>query len=121
MVEISSHYFPNFPILGMKEGVTQGPLINDKAVEKVSSLVKEAVSKGAKVVIGGEVIGDTNLYKPTILTEVTGEMEVAHIEIFGPVVAIQKFTDEADVIQRANDTRFGLAGEFKPNLQQRSQ
>lgn len=96
----------------MTEGVTQGPLIHEKAVHKVSALVKDAVEKGAKIVMGGEVVPESNIYKPTILTEVTSDMEIANVEIFGPVVAIQKFDDEKEVLRRANDTRFGLAGNW---------
>ncbi|CAD5210800.1 unnamed protein product [Bursaphelenchus okinawaensis] len=94
---------------GLKDGTTQGPLINDKAVYKVQYLVDDARDKGAELVIGGEYIEETNIYKPTILTNVTEKMEIAHQEIFGPVVAIQKFSDEAEVIKRANSTRHGLA------------
>lgn len=95
----------------MSEGITQGPLIHEKAVEKVSSLVKDAVKKGAKIVLGGNVVPESNIYKPTILTDVTNAMEIANVEIFGPIVAIQRFEKEDEVVKRANDTRFGLAGE----------
>ncbi|KAI6174725.1 Aldedh domain-containing protein [Aphelenchoides bicaudatus] len=95
---------------GMADGIHQGPLINEKAVHKVSGLVKNAVEKGAKIVMGGEVLPESNIYKPTILTGVTSEMDIANVEIFGPVVTIQKFDDEKDVLKRANDTRFGLSG-----------
>jgi succinate-semialdehyde dehydrogenase len=95
----------------MTDGVTQGPLINEKAVNKVASLVKNAVEKGAKIVMGGEVIPESNIYKPTILTGVTSEMEIANVEIFGPVIAIQKFENEDEVLKKANDSRVGLAGE----------
>lgn len=94
----------------MADGVQQGPLINEKAVHKVAGLVKDAVEKGAKIEMGGEIVPESNIYKPTILTGVTSQMEIANVEIFGPVVAVQKFDDEADVLKRANDTRFGLAG-----------
>lgn len=94
----------------MVDGVQQGPLINEKAIRKVSFLVKDAVDKGAKIIVGGESVPEVNIYKPTILVGVTSQMEIANTEIFGPVVAIQKFDDEDEVLKRANDTRFGLAG-----------
>jgi succinate-semialdehyde dehydrogenase/glutarate-semialdehyde dehydrogenase len=94
----------------MEKGITQGPLINEKAAEKVQKLVADAVQKGAKVVMGGEIIPESTLYKPTILTGIKPEMDISQEEIFGPVVAIQQFTDEAEVVRQANDTRFGLAG-----------
>ncbi|CAJ0586602.1 unnamed protein product, partial [Mesorhabditis spiculigera] len=94
---------------GLDPKTTQGPLINEKAVEKVQSLINDAVDKGAKIVCGGKK-GKATCYQPTILTGVTKDMEIAHQEIFGPVIAIQTFKDEAEVLARANDTRFGLAG-----------
>ncbi|KAI6240535.1 Succinate-semialdehyde dehydrogenase, mitochondrial [Aphelenchoides fujianensis] len=95
---------------GMTDGVTQGPLISEKAVGKVQYLVDDALDKGAKLVMGGECVAETHCYKPTILTDVTEKMELTDVEIFGPVVAIQKFTDETDVLRRANSTPYGLAG-----------
>ncbi|CAJ0932011.1 unnamed protein product, partial [Mesorhabditis belari] len=94
---------------GLDPKTTQGPLINQRAVDKVQSLVNDAVEKGAKVVFGGKR-GKATCYQPTIITGVTNEMEIAQAEIFGPIVAIQTFTDEKDVVSRANSTRFGLAG-----------
>ncbi|CAD5214757.1 unnamed protein product [Bursaphelenchus xylophilus] len=94
---------------GLKEGTTQGPMINKNALHKVQFLVDDAVDKGAEVVVGGKYIEETNIYKPTILINVNESMELANQEIFGPVVAIQKFSDEKDVIKKANSTRYGLA------------
>ncbi|MBL4615187.1 MAG: aldehyde dehydrogenase family protein, partial [Magnetovibrio sp.] len=98
---------------GFEDGVMQGPLINQAALEKVERLVADAVDKGAKVVVGGgrHELGGT-FYTPTILTGVTSEMDCAHEEIFGPVAPLYRFSDEADVIAKANDTNCGLAAYF---------
>lgn len=98
---------------GFEDGVTQGPLINEAAIEKVERLVADALAKGAKVVVGGSrhELGGT-FYTPTILTGVTNDMDCASEEIFGPVAPLYRFKDEADVIQSANDTPYGLAAYF---------
>ncbi len=98
---------------GMEEGVVQGPLIDQAAVEKVEEHIADAVSKGAKIAVGGErhELGQT-FFQPTILTGVTQEMAVAREETFGPVAPLFKFNDEAEVIGMANDTEFGLAAYF---------
>lgn len=98
---------------GLVEGKEIGPLINQKAVDKVDSLVATALEQGAKVTLGGRVsdVG-AQFYQPTILTEVTEEMDIAHQELFGPVSTIFRFNDEDDVVRRANDTPFGLAAYF---------
>jgi len=98
---------------GFDDGVSQGPLINAAAIEKVEHLVADAVSKGAKVVVGGarHELGGT-FYTPTILTDVTNDMACASEEIFGPVAPLYRFSDEADVIEQANDTPYGLAAYF---------
>uniref|UniRef100_A0A1I7YM82 Aldedh domain-containing protein n=1 Tax=Steinernema glaseri TaxID=37863 RepID=A0A1I7YM82_9BILA len=95
---------------GMERGVNQGPLINRKAVEKVQCLVDDATAKGAKVIAGGKAREDSNLFEPTILVDVDGTMEIANQEIFGPVIAVQKFEDEEEVLKTANNSRSGLAG-----------
>jgi succinate-semialdehyde dehydrogenase/glutarate-semialdehyde dehydrogenase len=98
---------------GVDTGVTQGPLIDEAALCKVEALVADAVSKGATVVGGGErsTLGGT-FYTPTVLTHVLPEMRVAKEEIFGPVAPLFKFETEADAIQMANDTEYGLAAYF---------
>ena len=98
---------------GFDDGISQGPLINAAAIEKVESLVADAVAKGAKVVVGGarHELGGT-FYTPTILTDVTNDMACASEEIFGPVAPLYRFSDEADVIEQANDTPYGLAAYF---------
>lgn len=98
---------------GFAEGVTTGPLIDENALKKVREHVSDAVSKGAKVAIGGEAAEQGGLFfQPTILTGVTSEMKVAVEETFGPVAPLFKFETEEEVIKLANDTEFGLASYF---------
>ncbi len=98
---------------GAADGVTQGPLINQAAVEKVESLLAEALAGGAKVEVGGHrhKLGGT-WFEPTVLTGVTPTMAIAQEEIFGPVATLTRFKDEAEAIALANDTPFGLASYF---------
>jgi succinate-semialdehyde dehydrogenase / glutarate-semialdehyde dehydrogenase len=95
---------------GTGEGVTQGPLIDKAALEKVEYLVGDAVAKGAHVLFGGKPhpLGGT-FYEPTILEGCTSTMELWHEEIFGPVVALYGFSTEQEAVAMANDTRVGLA------------
>ena len=90
-----------------------GPLINTAAIDKVSGLVSDALEKGAQATLGGgkHALGG-NFYAPTILTGLTPDMEISAAEIFGPVVALYPFETEAEVIQLANDTPYGLASYF---------
>jgi succinate-semialdehyde dehydrogenase/glutarate-semialdehyde dehydrogenase len=98
---------------GSQEGVVQGPLIDMSAVEKVEEHIEDAVSNGAKVVIGGSrhELGGT-FFQPTLLTGVTSSMKVAREETFGPLAPLFRFKEEAEVIELANDTEFGLASYF---------
>ncbi|NOX39072.1 MAG: NAD-dependent succinate-semialdehyde dehydrogenase [Alphaproteobacteria bacterium] len=98
---------------GFDAGVTEGPLINQAAVEKVKAHVADAVAKGATIVTGGHEhkLGGT-FFEPTVLTGVTPDMMVTNDETFGPVAPLFRFTDEEDVIAQANDTIFGLASYF---------
>ena len=98
---------------GTDSGVILGPLIDDKAVEKVEEHVADAIAKGAKVALGGKrhALGG-RFFEPTILTGVTKAMKVSNEETFGPVAPLFRFKDEADVIAQANDTEFGLASYF---------
>ncbi len=98
---------------GADDGVTQGPLINMAAIEKVESLLADATGKGAKVAIGGRrhALGGT-YFEPTIITGVTTKMDIAREEIFGPVATLFRFKDEAEAIRMANDTEYGLAAYF---------
>jgi len=98
---------------GLEPGTDFGPLIDAKAVEKVEEHIADAVSKGAAVSLGGRRHGlGGTFFEPTILTGVTSAMAIAREETFGPVAALFRFTDEADVIAQANDTEFGLASYF---------
>ncbi|WP_347911806.1 NAD-dependent succinate-semialdehyde dehydrogenase [Pseudomonas grandcourensis] len=91
----------------------QGPLINAAALTKVEQHVNDAVEKGAKVLCGGRrhALGGT-FYEPTILAEASSDMLIAQDETFGPVAACFRFKDEAEVLQKANDTPFGLSAYF---------
>jgi succinate-semialdehyde dehydrogenase/glutarate-semialdehyde dehydrogenase len=93
--------------------VTQGPLIDLKAVAKMEEHIGDAVEKGAKVVLGGKrhALGGS-FFEPTIVTGVTPEMKVAREETFGPLAPIFRFKTEEDAIRMANDTEFGLASYF---------
>jgi succinate-semialdehyde dehydrogenase/glutarate-semialdehyde dehydrogenase len=98
---------------GLADSITQGPLINMEAVEKVERLIKDATSKGAKIAAGGNrhSLGHT-FFEPTVLTEVNTQMAIAQEEIFGPVATLFRFKTEADAIKLANDTEYGLAAYF---------
>lgn len=98
---------------GLQEGVTIGPLIDERAIKKVTELVGNAKSAGAKAALGGDPheLGG-NFYSPTVLEGVNQDMEIANSEIFGPVAPIIRFKDEADAIRIANDTPYGLAAYF---------
>ena len=98
---------------GMDEGVDIGPLINKKALDKVQALLKDALDKGATLITGGSTNGASELsYNPTVITDVSSDMDIASEEIFGPIATIFTFKDEADVIRQANDTIYGLAAYF---------
>lgn len=98
---------------GREDGVEIGPLINDAALEKVISLVKDATDKGATIEIGGDRAKTGNrCYRPTLLTGADATMNLAREEIFGPVAPVFRFTTEAEVITLSNDTPYGLAAYF---------
>ncbi len=101
------------PAPGLDADATQGPLIDDKAVEKVESHIADALAKGAKVMVGGKRHArGGRFFEPTILTGVTPAMAVAREETFGPVAPLFTFDGEADAIALANATEFGLAAYF---------
>src|SRR5690625_2868944 len=96
---------------GLEEGTDIGPLIDKPAMDKVETHVNDAVEKGAKVTHGGKVYDSKHDYyfEPTVVTNVTDDMLCMNEETFGPLVPVASFEDELEVIQRANDTPFGLA------------
>jgi succinate-semialdehyde dehydrogenase/glutarate-semialdehyde dehydrogenase len=94
-----------------------GPMVNARAVDKIDRHVRDAVARGARVVVGGqrvrnEVAAGPNYYAPTVLVNASPDMECACEETFGPVVPVFRFDDEAEVVAQANDTPFGLAAYF---------
>lgn len=94
---------------GADPGVDVGALVNLDTLQKVERFVDDAVAKGAKIECGGKRMdGKGYFYPPTVLSNVSADAECVHDEIFGPVVAIQTFEDQEDVIRRANDTEYGL-------------
>ena len=98
---------------GVEDGVTQGPMIDEKSMEKVEEHIADAVAKGASIKLGGKrhALGHS-FFEPTILTNVTQNMAVAREETFGPMAPLFRFSTEEEVIGYANDTEFGLASYF---------
>jgi succinate-semialdehyde dehydrogenase/glutarate-semialdehyde dehydrogenase len=96
---------------GFEAGVNVGPLIDEQAIGKVESHVADALAKGAKLVVGGERVGE-RFYTPTVLSDVTPDMLVSREETFGPVAPVFRFETEAEVVELANATEFGLASYF---------
>ncbi len=98
---------------GMERDTQQGPLINRNALEKVEAHIKDAVNKGANILTGGKrhPLGGT-FFEPTVIGDITGNMRIATEETFGPVAPIFKFKTEAEAIQMANSTEYGLAAYF---------
>ncbi len=98
---------------GTEAGVTQGPLINREALDKVEEHVADATAHGAKIAVGGKrhALGGT-FFEPTVLTGVTPDMKIFREETFGPVAPLIRFSTDAEVIELANRTEFGLASYF---------
>jgi succinate-semialdehyde dehydrogenase / glutarate-semialdehyde dehydrogenase len=98
---------------GLEDGTQQGPLIDEKAVEKVEELIGDATGKGGRVVTGGKrhALGGS-FFEPTVIADATPQMRFMKEEIFGPVAPVFRFKDEAEAVQLANDTEFGLACYF---------
>lgn len=101
------------PAPGLDDDSTQGPLIDDRAIEKVETLLQDAIHKGAKVLTGGRrhALGG-RFFEPTVLASATPEMELANTELFGPVAPLFRFNTESDAIALANATESGLAAYF---------
>ncbi|GHD24994.1 NAD-dependent succinate-semialdehyde dehydrogenase [Nocardiopsis kunsanensis] len=94
---------------GLEEGVDVGPLIDEKARDKVQSLVDDAVGKGARVLVGGERGSSAgHFYQPTVLSGVPHDAEMSDTEIFGPVAPVSSFDTEEEAIRLANNTEYGL-------------
>ena len=98
---------------GMEDGINQGPLISQKALDKVKDHISDAIDKGAVIVAGGKPhqSGGT-MFEPTVISNVDSSMKVASEETFGPLAPIFKFSTEQEAIDMANDTEFGLASYF---------
>jgi len=98
---------------GLEEGVQQGPLIDENAVEKVEELIADAAEKGGKIVAGGKrhALGGS-FFEPTVIAAATTQMRFMKEEIFGPVAPVFRFEKEEEAIEMANDTEYGLACYF---------
>jgi succinate-semialdehyde dehydrogenase / glutarate-semialdehyde dehydrogenase len=96
---------------GFEEGVAQGPLIEDAAVQKVERHLADAIAKGAKVVVGGGKL-QGQFFQPTVISGATGNMLCAREETFGPLAPVFKFKTEQEAVDNANNTEFGLASYF---------
>jgi succinate-semialdehyde dehydrogenase/glutarate-semialdehyde dehydrogenase len=98
---------------GMDEGVTQGPLIDNKAVEKIEEHIADALKKGGQILAGGKAhdLG-LSFFQPTVMTGVTSDMIVAREETFGPLAPLFRFSSDEEAVKLANDTEFGLAAYF---------
>ena len=96
---------------GLDEGVTTGPLINEAAVEKVEEHIKDVLDGGGKIAAGGKRKSGL-FFEPTVVTGVTDDMKVATEETFGPLAPLFRFETEAEAIEKANNTIFGLASYF---------
>jgi succinate-semialdehyde dehydrogenase / glutarate-semialdehyde dehydrogenase len=99
---------------GLDQGINIGPLVNEKAIEKVERQVADAIAKGADLLCGGHRLMDDGLdkghyYAPTVLGNVTPDMLIYREETFGPVAPIIAFDDDDDILAMANDTHYGLA------------
>jgi succinate-semialdehyde dehydrogenase/glutarate-semialdehyde dehydrogenase len=98
---------------GFEEGVMQGPLIEASAVDKVEAHVADAVAHGARILTGGKRHArGGSFFEPTVLADVTTDMRVAREETFGPVAPLFRFADEAEAVEMANATEYGLAAYF---------
>jgi succinate-semialdehyde dehydrogenase/glutarate-semialdehyde dehydrogenase len=99
---------------GFEDGVNQGPLIEDAAVDKVERHVKDAVAKGGRVLVGGKRLTSVGkqFFEPTVVADATADMQCAKEETFGPFAPVFKFKTEQEAIDAANNTEFGLASYF---------
>lgn len=104
---------------GLKEGTDVGPIINEKGYEKIVDQVKDALEKGAEVLVGNEYNADSEkgyyFVHPTVLKNVNDSMDIMHEETFGPVAPITSFKDIKEAVEIANNTPYGLAAYFFTN------
>ncbi|TPX07770.1 uncharacterized protein E0L32_010562 [Thyridium curvatum] len=122
--KLAAHVRDNF-VVGdslKSANVTHGPLIHDRAVQKVHEHVIDAVSKGAKILVGGRKVPELgpNFFQPTVLAGMTCEMKLASEETFGPVAGLFRFKTEQEVVKLANSTDMGLAAYFFTKDNQRA-
>jgi succinate-semialdehyde dehydrogenase/glutarate-semialdehyde dehydrogenase len=96
---------------GFDEGVVQGPLIEDAAIDKVKRHVADALAKGGKLMAGGKALTG-QFFEPTVISEATNDMLCAREETFGPFAPVFRFKNEQEAIDAANNTEFGLASYF---------
>jgi succinate-semialdehyde dehydrogenase/glutarate-semialdehyde dehydrogenase len=96
---------------GFEDGVNQGPLIEEAALEKVQRHVEDAVAKGARVLAGGKRLAG-QFFEPTVVADATADMLCAREETFGPFAPVFKFKTEQEAMQLANSTEYGLAAYF---------
>jgi len=107
---------------GMDDGISIGPLVGPGAVDKVEAQVKDALEKGARLICGGHRLTENGLdkghfYAPTVLADISEDMRIYREETFGPIAPILTFESEEEVLERANDTNYGLAAYiYTPNL-----
>ena len=100
---------------GFEDGVSQGPLIEEAALDKVQRHVEDAVAKGGQVLVGGKrlsSLGSGQFFEPTVIANASADMLCAREETFGPFAPVFKFKTEQEVVAAANDTEFGLASYF---------
>ena len=98
---------------GFEDGITTGPLIDEAAIKKVQEHIDDAQAKGAKILTGGKAHArGGRFFEPTVMTHVSSDMLCMREETFGPLAPIVKFDDDAQVIEQANNTEFGLAAYF---------
>ncbi|MFF2050215.1 NAD-dependent succinate-semialdehyde dehydrogenase [Leifsonia sp. NPDC058194] len=96
---------------GTDDGVTLGPLIDDRAVASMAALVDDAVARGARVLTGGSAPeSDGFFFEPTVITDIAPGSEILREEIFGPILAISTFSTEQEAVEKANETEYGLVG-----------
>jgi succinate-semialdehyde dehydrogenase/glutarate-semialdehyde dehydrogenase len=96
---------------GFEDGVAQGPLIEDAAVEKVQRHVQDAIAKGGKVMVGGHKL-EGQFFEPTVIADARADMLCAREETFGPFAPVFRFHKEQEAVDAANNTEFGLASYF---------